>query len=402
MATIGDQILEPEEGWKRYDNEERLFYLVGEWVLHDNISAYNGTGIYSNTFNAKINFKFKGTKLRFISRNYDKNYESIIQVWIDGLQVGTFIQNQGVILNQVIQYEITGLEDKIHNVEIKKDGSDFMYFDAIDIDDNGRLYHPFLDEVFNIQDLDVGKCIRCHYTANSNQLGVFNNLGQETSDLISPTSSATPNGDFYWICVGYDTQGRKKIIADRNIQHSISWDTLNNAGVVNGLDMKIDNLTDCDFTTRLLTDGIDVNDKDNEWDKIIVESDLNSTITAGDNNVWHWNNIAFWTSTTDTSNATYRVIRGGGTSDTSVRKGISPTTINTSTGFRPILLIDTPSPQVTIDINALTQISLKITDKDGDNFKYKVEHLNTDGTVKQVLAEQTEFISVDTGVVHIE
>lgn len=38
-----------------------------------------------------------------------------------------------------------------------------------------------------------------------------------------------------------------------------------------------------------LTDkGLGAFPANNEWDKYIVKSDLNGTITAGDNNVWHW------------------------------------------------------------------------------------------------------------------
>ncbi|BFH15688.1 discoidin domain-containing protein [Paenibacillus melissococcoides] len=43
-----------------------------------------------------------------------------------------------------------------------------------------------------------------------------------------------------FICVDRDYLGRWKLIADRNIQHSISWDTLNSAGVANGSGLPIE------------------------------------------------------------------------------------------------------------------------------------------------------------------
>ncbi|MDU5143602.1 MAG: discoidin domain-containing protein [Paenibacillus dendritiformis] len=98
-----------------------------------------------------------------------------------------------------------------------------------------------LEEVKNVEQLKIGKKIRCHYKATSNTLGTFSGLGKETSGFISPTtSSAAPNGDFYFICVDRDYLGRWKLIADRNIQHSISWDTLNSAGIANGSGLPIE------------------------------------------------------------------------------------------------------------------------------------------------------------------
>lgn len=95
----------------------------------------------------------------------------------------------------------------------------------------GRLLHP--DEVTNPRELVVGKRIRCHYQATSNKVGVFSGLGEATSDFIPVTGSATPNGDFYFIMVE-DWNKKRILIADRVIQHTISWDTLNMGGVASG------------------------------------------------------------------------------------------------------------------------------------------------------------------------
>lgn len=48
----------------------------------------------------------------------------------------------------------------------------------------------------------------------------------------------------------------------------------------------------------------------NEWDKYIVSSNLNGTITPGDDNVWHWKGIASWCKDTSIANNAYRVGRG--------------------------------------------------------------------------------------------
>jgi hypothetical protein len=102
-------------------------------------------------------------------------------------------------------------------------------------------------------------------------------------------------------------------------------------------------------TIRLLTGGVSSTDKDNEWDTYIVNSTLNGTITAGDNNVWNWSGVASWASTTiqsATGASSNRVFRGNAASNT-FNYGLS-STANTTTGFRPVLLIEpVSSPSIT-------------------------------------------------------
>ena len=57
------------------------------------------------------------------------------------------------------------------------------------------------------------------------------------SSLIPTASTATPNGYFKFICVGEDYLGRMKLVADRNLQHTIPWDAFNTQGAVNGLSL---------------------------------------------------------------------------------------------------------------------------------------------------------------------
>jgi hypothetical protein len=54
----------------------------------------------------------------------------------------------------------------------------------------------------------------------------------------------------------------------------------------------------------------------NEWDKYIVKSDLDGKITAGDDNIWHWNGITTWNIDT-TINSFYR------TNNDTVRCGVN-------------------------------------------------------------------------------
>lgn len=201
-----------------------------------------------------------------------------------------------------------------------------------------------LEEVKSVVQLKIGKKIRCHYKAISNTLGTFSGIGKETSGFISPTaSSASPNGDFYFICVDKDHLGRWKLIADRNIQHSISWDTLNSAGVASGsgLPVLIDNEIEC--VIRFLTGG-NLSDKENEWDKHIVSSTMNGSVTAGDVLIWN-PAITSLVSTTDNGAPERRVTRGGSTSYIGLRSTVGSSYKGDNVGIRPMLLTASlPSP----------------------------------------------------------
>ncbi|MCT4564905.1 MAG: cohesin domain-containing protein [Maledivibacter sp.] len=95
--------------------------------------------------------------------------------------------------------------------------------------------HSTLTEKTSLKKMKVGDVIRANYKANAGKIGAFSNLGQSTGDLIPVSSSKSPDGDFYWIYVGDDEQGRMKLIADRNIQKDISWDALNADKIIEGL-----------------------------------------------------------------------------------------------------------------------------------------------------------------------
>lgn len=232
--------------------------------------------------------------------------------------------------------EIEGYE-----LQLSLDGINYTTIKTVDRSSQGTTINDtyyFLPPKGNKTNfnMDIGDSISCEYTANTNTFGTFANLGKATKPEIPVTSSNAPDGTFYWIMVGHDSQGRIKLVADRNIQHSISWDALNTAGVASGsgLPIKIDN-KDC--IVRLLTGGINANDKNNEWDKIICESTLNDIIVAGDNNIWNKNQIYSWTSTVPT-NASVRIVRGG--SATNWNNSNTSNSTSNVLGFRPVLLVE--------------------------------------------------------------
>lgn len=81
----------------------------------------------------------------------------------------------------------------------------------------------------NIEDMIIGDCIPFRYTATSETAGTISKLGSCTAAEIPVIGSATPDGLAYFI-----KADKGLLIADRVVQHSISWNTLNNAGYIEG------------------------------------------------------------------------------------------------------------------------------------------------------------------------
>jgi hypothetical protein len=80
----------------------------------------------------------------------------------------------------------------------------------------------------------------------------------------------------------------------------------------------------------------------NEWDKYIVSSNLGGKITAGDNNVWHWNNQPYnWTQDSPSisldgsaATSTQRIVRGR--TPLNNTGYLASNTVSAVCGFRPV------------------------------------------------------------------
>lgn len=91
-------------------------------------------------------------------------------------------------------------------------------------------------------------------------------------------------------------------------------------------------------TIRLLTGGTVSSDTDNEWDKYIVSSSLNGTLsTIGDTALWNWSGVWSTTSTTGGSagNRTWR-----GNSAVGAWSNGASNIANGNTNFRPVLIVE--------------------------------------------------------------
>ena len=398
MASIGQQLLAPEVGWKRYDNNNpRIIYTIpsGSWQDSNDVNCYNGSSKYVAITNAKVIFKFTGTKIRLME--YCGQYRSNdIKITIDGVtETVSQLTGSGY---QTLFYEKTGLSEGTHSLEMRLNNAAYAGLDSIDTDENAELYHPFFNVKDKVSDLkNLGDAIICRYTAASNTVGVFSELGTSVAPLIPPASSATPDGSLYLIYCGTDHLGRKMLMPDRNIQHSISWNTLNSAGVASGCGVPISivGVTSHDLTCKLPTGGISATDKDNHWDKIIAESTLGGVITANDGTVWNHDPTYSWMSTTPTISwygSTNRVLP----SKTAISVGLTDV-FAAHVGFRPLILAEALAPSVTITLPTPNteykvgdSLLLQATIEFGQEFTYKVEVQDSEGTILATLVPESD------------
>ncbi|MDP9698868.1 archaellin [Paenibacillus intestini] len=134
MATIGQALIAPESGWKRFDGQNNLIKFNGNWLTATNASYFNGTNIYTADVNAKMLFNFTGNKIRILG--YRDPARGIAKIKIDGIEE-TYTQN-GNVQFQTLVYEKSNLENREHYVEISF-GSSSIDLDALDIDSLGEL-----------------------------------------------------------------------------------------------------------------------------------------------------------------------------------------------------------------------------------------------------------------------
>lgn len=146
-ATIGQQLLTPESGWKRYNNNDSSIVYTGGFAETKSEGSYGDDISYTNQINSSVSFKFYGTKLRIISTmsnidgpaipiTIDGNTETF-NLWNGGSKTATYNGTKGLLV-----FEKTGLTSGIHTVQIGIQNGWCCNIDAIDIDDTGYLIDP--------------------------------------------------------------------------------------------------------------------------------------------------------------------------------------------------------------------------------------------------------------------
>ncbi|MFJ6244704.1 hypothetical protein ACIQHV_25330 [Bacillus bombysepticus] len=143
-VKIGDQLLQPEDGWKRIDDNDPLIRYIGNWKLATgNDKHYNKTTHYNldKKLDTSFEFEFVGTKLRLLAYG-DSGYDATSKVLIDGKEE-TMVYNSPSG-NQVIRYEKIGLDRGKHTVKVIGKA---MSLDSIDIDADGYLLARLGDQL---------------------------------------------------------------------------------------------------------------------------------------------------------------------------------------------------------------------------------------------------------------
>lgn len=130
--TIGESVMEPEAGWRRYDDSDEN--IIAEYGTREtNSLAYNKTVTYLKKVDDQIKFKFSGTKLRVLIKFSGSAHSTINEITIDG-QTETFSSVKNITLYSALGYEKLDLPNQIHTVTITLKQDKLFYFDAIDID----------------------------------------------------------------------------------------------------------------------------------------------------------------------------------------------------------------------------------------------------------------------------
>lgn len=277
-----------QQHYKFYASDCGAFNFQGEWKKENYAPSkmvnYPVKKMVSSG-NSKLEFKFTGTSFKIFgstSKLSSKNME----ITIDGTvkRFTTHINKKeehfAKRINQML-FQESNLENKEHHVVIKGEGN--FYFTGVEIERTGRLFH--VNEVTDINTIKIGERIRCHYAAKYNQVGQFSGLGEEIGPFLPPEASAYPDGDFYFIMVD-EIDGEKKLIADRNVQHSISWNNLylNYIATNEGKNIKFKSM---DYIVKLPTGGNSPLDKDNDWDRYIVAASLDGRTLPGNELFWN-------------------------------------------------------------------------------------------------------------------
>ncbi|MBO0549814.1 Ig-like domain-containing protein, partial [Clostridium botulinum] len=151
-TKVGQQLLQPEEGWKRIEEDNNNFsYINGKytsWIRYSDIAYSGGYSMILNDSNGKVNgylskVKFNAVtdKIRIImfSRYYCTNN---IEIKIDGIPY-IFEARSYDKVSPAVCFEKKDLVYKEHTVEITNlldsNTNNMMCFDAVDIDKNGQL-----------------------------------------------------------------------------------------------------------------------------------------------------------------------------------------------------------------------------------------------------------------------
>jgi len=237
-TTMGDELKLPEDGWKRFDNNDSAFIYLGDnWREATDSVWYNDTLKYTFEYKrgTKIKFKFYGTKLRLVQTRGSK-YSSNTLITIDGGNPEKLdcYTSEYEYKRQRLVYEKSSLSLGVHYVEMNC-GDDRIYGlenDAVDLDEDGYLipyYQPTnlkAIQVDNLVDLSwdtidsaTGYIIKRSETAG----GPYNQIATTTTSSISYSDNTIEHNKTYYYVVSAIVSGiEKEISKEASVSTAIS------------------------------------------------------------------------------------------------------------------------------------------------------------------------------------
>ena len=150
MTNIKEQLLQPETGWKRYDDtDSNIVYNGTGWRQSPGVAHYNNSCILTQTPGENYVLYVYTSRIRIIS-DYHYNM-GIFTIDIDGNYTCNVDCYQTGAEHQALMFEKTDLEKNVHKITVTLQekvhpGGNMLVLDAIDIDEDGCTLNKDLYE----------------------------------------------------------------------------------------------------------------------------------------------------------------------------------------------------------------------------------------------------------------
>lgn len=258
-----------------------------------------------------------------------------------------------------------------------------------------RLDIPSSQEKSDVSSMNIGDIIKCRYTSSLYAVGIFSELGTtETDEIPYAPSNVAIDGSFYFIKIGYNFDGKSKLVADRNIQTYIPWNNLNNVGICSLTGVEIFSIEDLNTKCfmRILSGPMSNPLVENEFSDILLDFEL-------------WNfTTASWCITTSGSGSSYRSAMWPYSRTTFLSQSTSSQVAYL--GFRPVLLVDILNYAPIINVSLEKDYSYKenfklsgeISDVENEKLSYK---LTLGNEIIQNWTSPTEEIDLDISIISL-
>ncbi|HBG5344414.1 TPA: hypothetical protein KQG29_004445 [Clostridioides difficile] len=333
MAIIGERLPKPEAGWKRYDESDIRAVIKGSfWGKEAHYVFYGGSSIWLKSIDSSYKFKFYGNKLRLISDRNTNRPQNNTKLIIDGVEhiCNTYGQTSG----QILIIDVVNLDDSIHDVIISPVKEGLATIDCIDINEDGYIIDLPLEKNRIINKIKVGEYISCNYNYNNGFTDFYSGI------------------DMNFICVNHTD--RESILISDKVIPNLSFDEINQKGFIYGNELDNQPYKHNLLIVRSLTGGSNNNGL-SEYDKYIVNSDLDGLITPGDKTIWNWGICSITSSISASDNS--RIITRGYSSLTNYSTNNTFNNKGPTFGFRPVLIIKHSYIFPVFDINYFGEIN---------------------------------------------